>query len=204
LDITAPTEDQQARRGRPRDPEVDEAIMVATIDLLEREGFARLTMEGVAERAGVGKASLSRRWPNKVALVVEVVRRLAQPQVDLPDTGNLHDDMLAYVRIIVRSRRAKADILGAVGNELVSHPELAQAFRTEILAVLRSKFTILLQRGIDRGELPASTDVELLADLAPALLHHRHLSTGEPMDERLMRRIVDQFFPKAPRSRRHA
>jgi AcrR family transcriptional regulator len=189
----------RAKRGRPRDPEVDEAVMVATLDVLVQDGFAHLTMEGVADRAGVGKASLYRRWPNKVALVVDTLRRHAEQRVHLPDTGSVHDDMLAYLRTIVRTKRTEPDVVSAVGQEVASNPELADALRHEILPVLMDPVRTIIQRGIDRGELPPSTDVELLMAVGPALMHHRRLATGQPMDERFARRIVEQFFPRTRR-----
>jgi AcrR family transcriptional regulator len=187
------------RRGRPRDPEVDEAIMVATLDGLVQDGFAHLTMEGVADRAGVGKASLYRRWPNKVALVVDTLRRLAEERIVLPDTGSVHDDMLAYLRAIVRTKRTESEVLSAIGHEVASHAELAEALRQEILPVLSKPVATIIRRGIERGELPPSTDVDLLVAIGPALVHHRRMTTGQAADERFARRIVEQFFPRAGR-----
>ena len=83
-----PGEPGQPRRGRPRDPAVDAAILTAAVDLLAEIGYARLTMEQVAARAGVGKASLYLRWPNKVALVAEAIQQRAAVIPALPDTGS--------------------------------------------------------------------------------------------------------------------
>jgi AcrR family transcriptional regulator len=195
---TAP-QDGVPRRGRPRDPEVDKAIMVATLDGLVHDGFAHLTMEGVADRAGVGKASLYRRWPNKVALVVDTLRRLAEERIVLPDTGTVHDDMLAYLRAIVRTRRTESEVLSAIGHEVASNAELAKALRQEILPVLSRPVVTIIRRGIERGELPPSTDVDLLAAVGPALVHHRRMTTGQGADERFARRIVEQFYPRPAR-----
>ena len=76
-----------ASRGRPRDPAVDAAVLDAAIDLLGAVGYARLTMEQVADRAGVGKASLYLRWPNKVALVAAAIQRRSDVVPEVPDTG---------------------------------------------------------------------------------------------------------------------
>jgi AcrR family transcriptional regulator len=190
-----------SRRGRPRDPEVDEAIRVATVDVLLREGYAHLTMEEVADRAGVGKASLYRRWPNKVALVVDAVRRMADQWVEVPDTGSVHDDMLGFFRSIVRTKRTETEVMSVVSAEASCNPELAAAFRQEVLGSFKTQLEAIVQRGMDRGELPAGTDVELLAGVGPALVHQHRLMTGEHMDERFVRRVVDQFYPKPARSR---
>jgi AcrR family transcriptional regulator len=189
------------RRGRPRDPEVDEAIRAATVDVLLREGFARLTMEEVADRAGVGKASLYRRWPNKAALVVDALQQVADQWVQVPDTGSVHDDMLGFLRAIVRTKRTETEVLSAIGAEVACNAELAEAFRTVFLGGLHAQLRTIVQRGVDRGELPPSTDVEMLAAVGPAVFHHQRLLTGGSLDERTVRRIVDQFYPKPSRSR---
>ena len=77
----------RGRRGRPRDPGVDVAIRTATVDLLGEIGYARLTMDKVAARAGVSKASLYLRWPNKVALVADALQQRARAVPQVPDTG---------------------------------------------------------------------------------------------------------------------
>src|SRR6266571_7790768 len=85
------------RRGRPRDPGVDVAIRTATVDLLGEVGYARLTMDEVAARAGVAKASLYLRWPNKVALVADALQQRARTVPEVPDTGTLPADMRAFL-----------------------------------------------------------------------------------------------------------
>jgi AcrR family transcriptional regulator len=183
---------------------VDEAIRVATVDVLLRDGFAGLTMEEVADRAGVGKASLYRRWPNKVALVVDAVHRLAEDWVEVPDTGSVREDMLGFLRAIVRTKRTETEVFTVVSSEAACNPELAVAFRKEFLSGLDESLRMIVQRGVDRGELPPQTDVELVAALGPALVHHHRMTTGQPMDERFVRRIIDQFFPKAKPARAKA
>ena len=91
-------------------------------------------------------------------------------------------------------------MLSAISAEVACNPELGTAFRQEFLAGLQAQLQTIVRRGVDRGELPETTDVELLAAVGPGLLHHHRVMTGEPMDERLARRIVDQFFPKRRRS----
>src|SRR5438552_7396577 len=105
-DVSLTNEPGRPRRGRPRDPAVDEAILTAAVDLLAEVGYARLTMEQVAARAGVGKASLYLRWPNKVALVAEAIQHRAAVIPALPDTGSLPADMRAFLRALLRGRAA--------------------------------------------------------------------------------------------------
>src|SRR2546428_9132727 len=93
----------RARRGRPRSVVVDEAILSAAIDVLADVGYARLTMDDVATRARVGKASLYLRWPNKVSLVSEALRHRAAVAPPVPDTGTLRNDMRTFLRALLRS-----------------------------------------------------------------------------------------------------
>src|SRR5438309_7772190 len=96
----------RSRRGRPRDSAVDEAILTAAVDLLAEAGFARLTMDQVAARAGVGKASLYLRWPNKLALVSEAIQHRSAVVPEVPDTGSLRLDMLTFLRALLRRKSA--------------------------------------------------------------------------------------------------
>src|SRR5712692_10223911 len=114
----------RSRRGRPRDSAVDEAILSAAVDLLAEAGYARLTMDQVAARAGVGKASLYLRWPNKVALVSEAIQHRSAVVPEIPDTGSLREDMLVFLRALLRRKAAGARALAAVSGEIASNPEL--------------------------------------------------------------------------------
>src|SRR5438128_907003 len=123
---------ERSRRGRPRDPGVDEAILSAAVDLLAQVGFARLTMEQVAARAGVGKASVYLRWPNKVTLVAEAIQHRSAVVPDVPDTGSLREDMLLFLRSLLRGKAAGQRALAAVTGEIASNPELRKAWRQSL------------------------------------------------------------------------
>src|SRR3982074_1171267 len=118
-----------ARRGRPRDPGVDTAILAAALDLLGETGYARVTLEQVAARAGAGKASLYLRWPNKVALVAEAIQHRSAVVPEVPDTGSLREDMVAFLLGLLRGKSAGARALAAVTGEIASNPELRKAWR---------------------------------------------------------------------------
>src|ERR1700694_507257 len=91
--MSTTTEAREAKHGRPRDPHVDAAIRQATLDLLVEEGFARMSIEGVANRAGVGKAAIYRRWDSKTALVVEAIHDLVKPHLDWPCSDDIRADL---------------------------------------------------------------------------------------------------------------
>jgi AcrR family transcriptional regulator len=169
---------------------VDEAIMAATLDLLAEEGYSRLTVEGVALRAGVAKTSLYRRWSTKDSLVVDAVVNVGfAERPEVPDTGSLHEDMDSYLRAWIRFRRGQA-----WSSEILANSELKQLLSERVGAGLTSGFRTIIERAVDRGELASQTDVELLATLPMALIHQHFALGGKPADEALARRIADQFF----------
>jgi AcrR family transcriptional regulator len=189
-----------ARRGRPRDPVVDESILAATLELLGEAGYARLTMEQVAARARVGKASVYLRWPSKLALVAEAIRR-GRPDLvpEVPDSGSLAGDMAIFLADLVRPRDAGARALSAVTGEAASNPEVREAFRRGVSRTLADRVRVIVERAVARGELPAATDVELLSLLPQALLQQFRLTYDERPGTELAGRIVAQFFtPAAP------
>jgi len=185
----------RVRRGRPRDPGVDESILSSTLLLLGEVGYAQLTMEQVAARAGVGKASLYLRWPSKVALVADAVQRLSPELVPaMPDTGTLPGDMRGFLRQLVRPRSAAAAALPAVAGEAASNPEMREAFRRGVTPALIERVRTSVQRAVDRGELPVTADVELLSVLPMALLQQLRLIHEERPGEEMADRIVAQFY----------
>src|SRR5918911_4826049 len=145
----------QGRRGRPRDPGVDVAIRAATVDLLGEIGYARLTMDEVAARAGVSKASLYLRWPNKVALVADALQQRARAVPQAPNTGALSTDMRTFLAALLRARGAASRALSAVSGEIASNPELRTAWRRGLAGALTGSLRTIVSRAVDRGELPA-------------------------------------------------
>ena len=189
---------ERARRGRPRDPGVDEAVLEAAVDLLAEVGYARLTMERVAARAGVGKASVYLRWPNKVALVAAAIQHRSSIVPDVPDTGSLREDMRTFLRALLRTRSAAARALSAVSGEIESNPELRDAWRRSLAGTLTGCLRAIVEHAVERGELPADSDVELLALLPLTLLRSWRAEHGQRPDEAVVERIVNQFYTPSP------
>src|SRR5256885_11848045 len=106
------------------------------MDLLAEIGYARLTMEQVAARARVGKASVYLRWPNKVALVAEAIQHRSAVVPDIPDTGSLPEDMRTFLRALLRSKSSAQRAVAAVTGEITSTPELAKAWRQGVAGTL--------------------------------------------------------------------
>jgi AcrR family transcriptional regulator len=187
--------------GRPRRPGLSDAALTAAIDLIVEEGYRHLTMERVAERASASRTALYRRWPNKLDLAVDAISSFADTHIPLPDTGRMADDIVAFLRALVRAR-AQVETYTALSSALVANPELGERCRDVLHESFSSSFRTIVERGIERGELPPETDVELYAEVAPALIRYRVQRSGSRLDEQLIERIARQFFsPPSRRSR---
>ena len=183
------------RPGRPRNEGCDRAIEAAALDLLVEEGFAGMSIEGVAARAGVGKATIYRRWPTKEDLVLDAVVRKCREHVVSPDTGSVRADVLEMLQALIRKFQRDGLVMRAFAAEQSHHPQLGRAFRSMFLAERRAAMRGILERGVARGELPADSDLDLLVDVGSALMWHRFAITDSPLDDDLPQRIVDQFLP---------
>lgn len=196
MNVNGDSGQTSARAGRPRDPHLDEVVLAATLQLLAEEGYAQLTVERIAARAGVGKASIYRRWPDKVSIVLEAVSRNSE-RPSAPDTGSLRGDALAYLRTLVRYRTLHSDAISAISSEALCNAQLRDAFRAGMAEPIMAGMSTILRRAIERGEIPAETDVALLSSVPPALLKVQRLLAGRHPDDEFVERIVDQFFSPA-------
>jgi AcrR family transcriptional regulator len=169
------------------------------MELLGESGYARLTMEKVAARAGVSKASLYLRWPNKEALAVDALRHRARPVPEVPDTGSLPGDMRTFLRGLVRARGEAGRALAGVSGEIAANPALRRAWHQGLGGMLTGCLRQILARAADRGELTGDADVELLAELPLSLLQNWRLEHGRNPGDELVDRIVRQFYtPRNP------
>jgi AcrR family transcriptional regulator len=187
------SEAAEARRpGRPRSAAADSAILQATLELLLDTGYRGLTMEQVRERAGVGKATLYRRYRSKQELVADAVRHLNQ-QIPAPDTGNVRDDMLAVAGAVLAAaaRVRAATFMPRMLAESAGDPEMHAIFYENLVAPRRAVMATILRRGVERGELRSDLDVELAIDLLAGPWVYRLLIAGGVMPETSPERLVD-------------
>jgi AcrR family transcriptional regulator len=170
------------RGGRPRDPSRDGVIRKAILRLLADVGYGALTMDAVASQAGVGKATIYRRWRTKEDLVVDTIAGLEQKVIDSPDTGTLEGDLRALMQALVVIINGP---LGAATLALLStvphQPALAEAFRSGPIAVWRTAFDGVWEKGVARGEV--SGPAPLASEATSALLVQRWLLTRQPVDD---------------------
>jgi AcrR family transcriptional regulator len=143
-------------------------------------------------RARCSKATIYRRWPGKAELVTTAVRRQAMAAHAAPDTGGLRTDLLeavAAMRISLVNQDA-ARIIGLIAA-MRRDPALAQVVRDQVLASKREVFGAVIARAVTRGDLPATADHELLAEISSALLLSRLLVTGDPLGPAFEQHLVD-------------
>jgi len=170
--------------GRPRSLEADEAILEAAVDVFAEVGLEALTMEGVAARAGVGKNTLYRRYPNKLDLVVSAVRCYTNVGAPPPDTGSTAGDLRAVVDDLVAivTDTPMGRMLPILVAARARVPELDVAY-SEIVADKRARSSAVVRRGVERGDLRADVDVEVVVDGLVSPIFYRLLVTHAPLDE---------------------
>jgi AcrR family transcriptional regulator len=180
------------RRGRPRDPGVEEAVHNATLDRLVADGLGALSIEAVAAAAGVGKATIYRRWPNKEALIIDALSAL-QIEAPEPPGDSVRDDLVLLVDTIRRRNEEPRGvrILTCILSEAARHPEIAQRYRREIIEPRRELVRKVLRRGVQTGELRADLDVELALDLVIAPMLVATMLRPGPVPADFAARIVD-------------
>ena len=180
------------RGGRPRDPSRDEAIRGALLRLLGEVGYGGLTMDALAQAAGVGKATIYRRWRTKQDLIVDSISDLGPLLTVPPDTGSLREDIRQFMHLLAETTRSP---VGAMLRSLVPamhhHPELRAAYRAGPLTVWRNAYAQMWARAEARGEVPPGLALSPMAETTSALIVQRWLLTDQPIDEEYVDRVLD-------------
>jgi AcrR family transcriptional regulator len=176
--------------GRPRSEEAHQAILDATLELLAEVGFSALTVEGVASRAGVGKATIYRRWASKLPLVVEAFGGL--PALEDSDTGSVERDLKTMLRSYLElfHKTPLGTVLPSLAGERAHNGELSKIFEP-VMKGRRQPLVRALARGVARGELAKDLDLELAADLVAGPIAVRLFFTGRPLHPDMVDPIVD-------------
>jgi len=162
------------RRGRPRDPATDEHIVTAAADLMLTRGFDKMTVDDVATRAGVGKATVYRRWPSKEDLAVAAMDRVYGVEIPEPDTGSVESDLRQSYRELLTAVNTPAgrDLLRASITESLRDERIAGLYRSA--SERREQQTRrIFERAITRGEVRADADLDALAQWLSGLLAFR-------------------------------
>ncbi|MFF3455202.1 TetR/AcrR family transcriptional regulator [Streptomyces sp. NPDC002730] len=172
---------------------VTETIRRAMFEELAETGYARMSMEAVTRRAGVGKAALYRRWPSKEAMVVDLVSEMAAEHIPTTtDSGSLSGDVERFIRETMEALRHP--LVGRIIPDLLAesarNSTLHEALHQAVLEPRRAAVATLLRRATERGELPPDIDTSLAIDLFGAPLYFRMLAVGGPTDDGYVARLV--------------
>ena len=168
--------------GRPRCPVAHRNILQAARDLVAEVGFAGLTIEGVAARAGVGKTTIYRRWPNKSSLVLDAFFEDISPPAGFADTGNVREVIRRQMRKLVR------ELNGPTGCKIATllangqfDKDMAEAFRARWIEQRRAEARDVVKRGIAQGEIRRDVDPDVLVDALYGPIYFRLLSGHAPL-----------------------
>jgi AcrR family transcriptional regulator len=169
-------------------------VLDATLDVLHLHGMDGLTVAEVSTRAGVHETSIYRRWGTRENLMIDALLEEAEELLPIPDTGSLRDDLIAYLTSLAAylttpQGNAFDRALAAAGDD----PAASQA-RKQYWDTRHSLSGEIITRGIDRGELPGTTDPRLAVEMLVAPLHFKVVLSREPLDPGLPTRLVDALL----------
>ena len=183
-----------APRGRPRSEKAHKAILDAAAELLLARGLSAVSMDAVAERAGVSKATIYRWWPTKETLALDALyTEWATVGPSPRDTGSLRGDLLALLRPWSRltSSRPYGRVIAALITEAQTDPVFATEYRQRVVEPRRDQARAIFRRAIERGEIPPGTNIEVALDLLYGPLYHRLLHGHAPLTDRFTQDVID-------------
>ncbi|PXY29534.1 TetR/AcrR family transcriptional regulator [Prauserella flavalba] len=199
---------EPARAGRPRNTQIDAAVLDATLAVLDASGYTRFTLEEVARRAGTTKPAIYRRWPTRQHLVLAALaRRLGE--VAVPDSDCTLCDLAECISVFVAAfDRMPPGVLGPLLADCTAEPGLRGDFMTMLFAPPRAAVERTLTRAIARGDLRADLDLGLTLDLLGSLVHYRalfgHAATSNAEIERAVETLLQGIATDYPRLVEHS
>jgi AcrR family transcriptional regulator len=177
---------------RRRGETLERAIFDAVLDQLQMVGYVGLTMEGVAAGAHTGKAALYRRWPCKEDLVVDALNHALPSPTDLPDHGDVRDDLLDLLRRMTAMLNSPTGCaLQCLMAEIDRDHPFARLLHQRVKEPRKQMFLALLRRGADRGQVRPEAASPLVAEVGPALVMQRFLADGPPVSDAYVVSVVD-------------
>lgn len=182
--------------GRPRSTQSHQAMLQAALELLAEVGYAAMSMDAIANRAGVGKTTIYRRYASKEELVADAIESIRE-EIAIPDTGNLESDIDTLIQ------NAAQITLSPVGRQTVamiissasSNPQFAQIYWTKYLQPRRKAFAIVLERAKARNEIQADLDSDLIFDtMSGIMLYALIFQPNSESWTTYVRRAIDLLF----------
>jgi len=186
---------REHRRGRPRSTQADQSLREAALQVFVEDGLEAMSMEKVAERAGVSKLTLYRRWSSKVELVRDVLAHLSE-QVPIADTGSLRTDLLVLLRqaLVASTASPAGQILPRLLGEITAHPELLDLYQKAIMEPRLQGLYQLIERAQARGEIRREVRSEVVAAMIAGPLFYQLVliqPMGAPLPADLPEQLVD-------------
>ena len=178
--MQAVSEAERRPRGRPLDPEIDDAIVSAAVAQFLEHGLQRMTVPGVAAAAGVAKTTVYRRYPTPTQLALAAIGRLNRSD-PAPDTGSARGDLVALLEVV--RQRIDPTVTATVLVEAQTHPEVLEAARTNMITPAVERFRRVLHTGVSRGELKPDLDVDRAADAFLGSFFMHFYERGRPGPE---------------------
>ncbi len=190
-------------RGRPRSDRVHRAILDATRELLIQDGFTKLRLERVAARAGVGKATIYRRWPSKEALALELLFELAGPHIEVAASGDTRGELKAVVMNSVRSitETPFGPVIRALLSQIAGNPSIGDPFREMVVGARRAQVALVIERGVARGDLRPDADASVATELLVGPVYFRLVFGGrldEAFADRIVGSVLEGYAPRGP------
>jgi AcrR family transcriptional regulator len=192
---TATLSSRGAHKGRPRSDRAHRAILDAAREQLIKEGYSALRLEHVAAHAGVGKATIYRRWRSKEELAQALLGDLAAPHIAIEETGDTREEMLAAVMNPMRAVTESdfGPVIRALLSQIATNPSLGDPFRATVVQARRNEIARMIARGIDRGDLCPDADVDIATELLVGPVYFRLMFGGE-LDRAFAERVVDNVM----------
>lgn len=191
-ELEACSEATKSSPGRRRSQQSYEAIMKATVELLEECGYGGINIEAIARRAGVGKQTIYRWWTCKAAIVMEAYSAQAAKTVPIPDTGLVRRDLQQVLHQLCEVLNTTAGLaMTSLIAEAQIDPEVGVAFREQFIKSRRETVRIILQRGIERGEIRENLNLELAIDTFYGAVWYRLLLKHAPLNDEFTVEVVD-------------
>jgi AcrR family transcriptional regulator len=190
-----PATDPAAGHGRGLDSSRDALITDAALALVGELGYDNVSMDAIAGRARVSKATIYRRWDSKAALVAHAMGARKGHLPELPDTGDFRQDLIEGLTSMID--HTEADDLALMTGLLTamrSDPELARLIREQMVTNKRSASRDFIARAVERGQLPPAVDHGVLDEIAPAIIFNRLILTGESVDLSFVTHLVDDVL----------
>jgi AcrR family transcriptional regulator len=179
------------RHGRSE--QARQSVLLAADDLLVEKGFAALTIEGIAARAGVAKQTIYRWWPSKTDVLMDAFIQDSAEDLEPQDTGSLAGDLREYLtRLAAYLTESDAGaVFRALTGQAQHDPALAARLREEHLTHQRARDRRPLERAVARGELSPDADLDVLVDRLVGPIYYRVLVTGEPVGPALVEALIE-------------